>query len=132
VIDPSVYPDVEHENEFEDGYDRADYVQRICAACDFGVPPDRDTVALFRDWRDVFDRFPIPDSPSYHALRAHFAGPPCRSSRASIPHRGKRWTHSKAGTIPARISSRPKPRETGSGIACSNTRSQRRPSTIPY
>jgi hypothetical protein len=75
VIDHSVYPDVDHGEEFEDDYDRADYVQRICAACDFGVPPDRDTVALFRGWRDVFDRFPIPDSPSYHALRAHFRWP---------------------------------------------------------
>lgn len=70
VIDHSVYPDVEHGEGFEDDYDRADYVQRICAACDFGVPPDRDTVALFRGWRDVFDRFPLLDSPSYHALRA--------------------------------------------------------------
>jgi hypothetical protein len=33
--------------------------------------PNRDTVALFREWRDVFDRFPLPDSPSHHALRAH-------------------------------------------------------------
>ena len=75
MIDHSVYPDIEHGNDFEDDYDRADYVQRICAASDFGVPVDRDTIALFRGWRDVFDRFPIPDSPSYHALRAHFRWP---------------------------------------------------------
>jgi|SRR5947209_6585595 len=59
----------------EDDYDRADYVRRICRACDFGVPPDHDTVALFRGWRDVFDRYPLPDSPAYHALRAYFRWP---------------------------------------------------------
>ena len=60
---------------FEDDFDRADYVQRVCAACEVGVPPDRDTVAVFRSRRGVFDRFPIPNSPSYHALRAHFRWP---------------------------------------------------------
>jgi hypothetical protein len=75
VIDHTVYPDVEHVEGFEDDYDRADYVQRICAAGDFGVPRDRDTVELFRGWRSVFDRFPIADSPTYHALRAHYRWP---------------------------------------------------------
>jgi hypothetical protein len=75
VIDHSVYPDAEHGNDFEDDYDRADYVHRICAAGDFGVPIDSDTIALFREWREVFDRFPIADSPSYHALRAYFRWP---------------------------------------------------------
>jgi hypothetical protein len=75
VIDRTVYPDVEHGDDFEDDYDRADYVQRICAASDFGVAPDRDTITLFRGWRGVFDRFPIPDSPTYHALRGQFGWP---------------------------------------------------------
>ena len=108
MIDHSVYPDVEHGEEFEDDYDRADYVQRICAACDFGVPPDRDTVALFRGWRDVFDRFPSPTRRRITRCARTFAGQPCRSSRASIRRRGKRWTRSRAATIPVETSfSRP-------------------------
>jgi hypothetical protein len=31
VVDYSVYPDVEHGDHFEDDFDRADYVHRICA-----------------------------------------------------------------------------------------------------
>ena len=74
-----------HGERFEDDHDRADYVQRICAACDFGVPPDRDTVALLRGWRDVFDRCPLADSPSYHALRAHFRWPSVPVEPSSYP-----------------------------------------------
>jgi hypothetical protein len=75
VIDHSVYPDIEHGNDFADDYDRADYVHRICTAWDFGVPPEPYTVALFRDWREVFDRFPIASSPAYHAFRRYFGWP---------------------------------------------------------
>jgi hypothetical protein len=85
VIDHSVYPDVEHGDDFADDYDRADYVQRICAASDFGVPPERDTVEMFRSWRAVFDRFPIPDSPTYHAFRGHFGWPAVTKERSFYP-----------------------------------------------
>jgi len=74
-IDHSVYPDIEHGEDFEDDGDRADYVMRVCAAWDFGVPPERATVALFREWRSIFDRFPLPHSPSYHAFRATYRWP---------------------------------------------------------
>ncbi len=75
MIDHSVYPDVRHGDDFEDDYDRADYVHRICTAWDFGVPPEAYTVTLLRNWRDVFDHFPIAPSPAYHAFRAHFGWP---------------------------------------------------------
>ncbi len=71
-IDRSVYPDVDHGDDFEDDGDRADYVMRICAAWDYGVPPLRETVELFGEWRRVFDRFPLLHSRSYHAFRATF------------------------------------------------------------
>jgi hypothetical protein len=87
VIDRTVYPDIEHGEDFEDDYDRADYVQRICAAGDFGVPPDRETVDLFRGWHNVFDRFPVPASPTYHALRAHFRWPAVPIERSFSPAR---------------------------------------------
>ncbi len=75
MIDRSVYPDCEHAETFADDLDRADYLHRICAAFDFGVAPEAETVALFRAWRDIFDTFPILDSPGYHAFRAHFGWP---------------------------------------------------------
>lgn len=85
MIDYSVYPDREHGSTFENDFDRADYVHRICAASDFGVPPDRATRALFRTWQAVFDRFPIPDSPSYHAFRALFRWPAVAMQRSFYP-----------------------------------------------
>jgi hypothetical protein len=74
-IDLTVYPDVEHGPEFADDGDRADYVMRVCAAWDFGVPPELATLAQFSAWRDVFDAYPLPRSPAYHAFRALFRWP---------------------------------------------------------
>jgi len=103
VIDHNSYPDVEHGEGFGDDYDRADYSD-ACAASDFGVPPDRDTVTLFRDWRDVFDRFPIPDSPSYHALRAHFRWSAVPVESSFYLRSGKCCTRSKAAMTLVAIS----------------------------
>jgi len=75
LIDGTVYPDARHGNAFEDDYDRADYLDRVCAAWDFGVPPDPRTVRLFRHWRRVFDRFPVSASASYHTFRSFFQWP---------------------------------------------------------
>jgi hypothetical protein len=55
---------------------RADYLQRICAAFDFGVFPEETDWAEFAGWRDVFDRFPLPDSPGYHAFRRWYGWEP--------------------------------------------------------
>lgn len=74
-LDHSVYPDVEHPEELLTPEDRADYMERICAAFDFGVPPEGATLQLLSTWRDVFDRFPYRGSPAYHALRALFGWP---------------------------------------------------------
>jgi hypothetical protein len=32
-------------------------------------------------WREVFDRYPLPASPAYHALRAYFGWPPVERAR---------------------------------------------------
>jgi len=87
VIDRSVYPDLQHGNDFEDDFDRADYVQRICAAGDFGVAPDRATVEMMRDWRGVFDAFPLLGSPTYHALRDYYRWPAMPIERSFYPPR---------------------------------------------
>ena len=85
MIDHSVYPDARHANDFSDDFDRADYLDRVCAAWDFGVPPERETVTLFSGWRDVFDRFPLAASPSYHAFRAYFRWPEFPAERCLAP-----------------------------------------------
>jgi len=72
-IDHSVYPDVEVLPErLTTPSEKANYVHRICAAWDFGLVPERETFDLFRTWLDVFDRYPLPYSPAYHAFRAWF------------------------------------------------------------
>ena len=72
-IDASVFPDVDSPPQALDSpEDKADYVHRVCAAWDYGVPPDAETFALFCAWKDIFDRFPIVTSPAYHAMRAWF------------------------------------------------------------
>lgn len=75
-IDGSVYPDLdEPPRSLDTPEDRADYVQRICAAWDFGIQPEQATVDLLAGWQEVFDRFPLYVSPSYHAFRACFGWP---------------------------------------------------------
>ena len=61
-LDYSLYPDREIPTDLTDA-ERAEYVDTPIAS--------RFVVAL-RDWKDIFDRFPILDSPAYHAIRAYF------------------------------------------------------------
>lgn len=77
MIDHSVYPDHDHPpTELLTPGDRADYVSRVCAAWDFGVPPTTETFSLFSGWRDVFDQFPLLHSAAYAAFRTIFKWPP--------------------------------------------------------
>ncbi len=75
-IDHSVFPDRESvdelKEEFSSDLERADYVERICSAWDFDIRPELPTFDLFRGWKDIFDQFPILNSPGYHTFRAMF------------------------------------------------------------
>lgn len=72
-LDPSVYPDLEEPPlELSSDAEMADYVQRVCTAWDFGIPPMPETVTLFSGWKDIFDRFALSHSPGYHAFRDMF------------------------------------------------------------
>jgi hypothetical protein len=72
-IDHSVYLDLaDPPDVLETMEERADYVHRICSAWDFHVHPEPETFELFSQWKEVFDCFPIPTSPAYHAFRAWF------------------------------------------------------------
>ncbi len=75
-IDHSVYPDLDvTPEELQSPGERADYVHRICSQWDFGIPPERKTFELFLSWRIIFDRYPLPHSPAYHAFRSWFGWP---------------------------------------------------------
>ena len=71
-LDPSVYPDMDPPSGLLTPEQKADYMERICAAFDFGVAPEDYTLDLLSTWKDIFDRFPYEGSPGYHALRAFF------------------------------------------------------------
>lgn len=75
-IDHTVFPDrkelLELPEKFLSEVDKADYVERICAAWDFDLRPESQTVQLFRQWKGVFDAYPLPQSPAYHAFRTLF------------------------------------------------------------
>lgn len=75
VLDRSLYPDVPVPTALETDADKADYLQRFCCAWDFGIGPDGTMLLALRGWRDIADRFPIPSSPAYHALRLFFRWP---------------------------------------------------------
>lgn len=76
TLDHSVYPDlVAPPESLSTPADKADYVQRICAAFDFGIFPEREDWRRFAGWREVFDRFPLPHSPAYHTFRARYGWP---------------------------------------------------------
>lgn len=71
-IDKAMYPDVVGEIPMETEYDQADYVHRVCTAWDWGIPPRPETLALLSQWRHIFEKFPVPDSPSFMALKAAY------------------------------------------------------------
>ncbi len=76
-VDQTVYPDqAEPPSVIDSPEARADYVHRVCAAWDFHIPPEPETFELFSQWKDVFDRYPLPASPAYHAFRAWFGWEP--------------------------------------------------------
>ena len=86
-IDHAVYPDLSGPPEaLETPAEKADYLHRICAAWDFGIVPETETFALLEGWRPIFDRYPIPLSPAYHAFRALFGWPAVEKGRIPSTH----------------------------------------------
>ncbi|MCW5557270.1 MAG: hypothetical protein KIT22_05485 [Verrucomicrobiae bacterium] len=77
-IDGSVYPDCEPPEFFRNDHDRADYLDRVCTALDFGVVPEPETLEILSHWKDIFDRFPVSQSSGYHALRDLYGWEPVR------------------------------------------------------
>lgn len=75
VLDRRLYPDVPVPTSLDTVLEKANYLSRLCAAWDFGLVPSGRMITALRDWREIADRFPIPSSPAYHALRMFFRWP---------------------------------------------------------
>jgi hypothetical protein len=56
-IDGALYPDTDVATELHTLADRVDFLARLCAAWDFGLLPDAETVAEIRrpEWREAVD-----------------------------------------------------------------------------
>src|SRR3989442_11548851 len=79
AIDHSLSPDTAAPDDLRDELVAADYVQRVCGAYDFGIVPSAAVLDTLRGLRAVFDHFPLPALPAYHALRRLFGWPAIQS-----------------------------------------------------
>lgn len=70
-IDGSLYPDIEVPEDLSDLAERVDFLARLCAAWDFGILPEADTITEIRrnQWREAVDACQLLTSPTYHLLR---------------------------------------------------------------
>ena len=71
-IDGALYPDTETPEELHGVAERVDFLARLCAAWDFGLLPDAETVAEIRrvEWGEAVDACRLLTSPVYHLLRS--------------------------------------------------------------
>lgn len=70
-LDGSLYPDVSVPDALETLADRVDFLVRLCAAWDFGILPNADTVTEIRrkEWTPAVQACRLLTSPAYHLLR---------------------------------------------------------------
>jgi hypothetical protein len=87
-IDGALYPDKEAPLALTTLPEQIDFLARLCAAWDFGVLPDTDTVHEIRlpSWREAVDRCRLLTSPAYHLLRSWHDLP-------SLPYLGQRLAY---------------------------------------
>jgi hypothetical protein len=82
VLDASLYPDWNTPPvRLEDPGAKADYLHRVCSAMDFHIFPESATLEELAGWKDIFDRYPLPASPAYRALRRWFGWAPVNIPR---------------------------------------------------
>jgi hypothetical protein len=87
-IDGALYPDTEIPEELESLEDRIDFLARLCAAWDFGLLPERETIEEIRrsDWREAVDATRLLTSPTYHLVREWHGLP-------SLPYLGQQLAY---------------------------------------
>jgi hypothetical protein len=85
-IDGALYPDVEVPERLDSLASRIDFLARLCAAWDFGLLPDWDTIVAIRqpEWRPAVEACALLTSPTYHLLRGWHGLAP-RPYLGSIP-----------------------------------------------
>jgi hypothetical protein len=71
-IDGTLYPDTEVPDDLGGLAERVDFLARLCAAWDFGVLPERETVAEIRqpEWLETVEATRLLTSPAYHLVRS--------------------------------------------------------------
>jgi len=77
-IDGALYPDTETPATLDTLAEKADFLARLCAAWDFGLLPEKETVAEIRrpEWRQAVEECRLLTSPAYHLLRRWHELPP--------------------------------------------------------
>ena len=70
-LDGSLYPDMDIPESLNTLADRVDFLVRLCAAWDFGVLPNANTITEIRreDWQPAVEACRLLTSPAYHLLR---------------------------------------------------------------
>ncbi|MBN1147298.1 MAG: hypothetical protein JXA78_08580 [Anaerolineales bacterium] len=70
-IDGALYPDTEVPEDLVSLGEKVDFLARLCAAWDFGLLPDEETVLEIRrdEWREAVEACQLLTSPVYHLLR---------------------------------------------------------------
>ncbi len=71
TIDGALYPDVDPPMELNTLGDQVDFLARLCAAADFGLLPEPETMQELRKpaWRAAVEACRLLTSPTYHLLR---------------------------------------------------------------
>ena len=71
-LDGALYPDTEIPEVLTSLAEQVDFLARLCAAWDFGVLPERETVAEIRrpEWREAIEATRLLTSPAYHLVRS--------------------------------------------------------------
>jgi hypothetical protein len=87
-IDGTLYPDTEIPDDLRSLADRVDFLARLCAAWDFGLLPEWETVEEIRrpDWREAVDATRLLTSPAYHLVRKWHSLP-------SLPYLGQQLAY---------------------------------------
>ncbi len=87
-IDGTLYPDTEVPDELLTLADQVDFLARLCAAWDFGILPEQETIQEIRtpSWREAVDACRLLTSPAYHLLRRWHHLPP-------LPYLGQRLAY---------------------------------------
>ena len=77
-LDGTLYPDTDIPDALNTLAERVDFLARLCAAWDFGLLPEADTIEeiLREEWRPAVDACRLLTSPAYHLLRRWHTLPP--------------------------------------------------------